>query len=180
MKKINLLFLVLFLVVGMAATASAKTENPGFEIDGSFGFGTGPGDYDPGFGLNFGGGYTFPDINLQARVDISYFDFSYDNFYGDFNYTRIPITVSARYYFPINDSLKAFAQAGVETSVDSFDEPTFVFGLKNKVDEVNVGLSAGGGIEYYLVPQASLFALGRVHVISDNYFSMHFGGAFHF
>ncbi len=86
----------------------------------------------PGFGLNFGAGYTFPDINLQARVDVSYFDFSYD-YAGlyDFSYTRIPITVSARYYFPINDSLKAFAQAGIETSIDSFDEPTFFFGLNH-------------------------------------------------
>ena len=180
MKKITLLFLALFLAVGMTSTASAKTENPGVEIDGSFGFGSGPGDYDPGFGLNFGAGYTFPDINLQARVDVSYFDFSYDNLFGDFSYTRIPITVSARYYFPINDSLKAFGQAGIETSVDSFDERVGFTYFKNSVDEINVGLSLGGGIEYYLVPQASIFALGRAHIISDDYFSIHFGGAFHF
>ena len=166
MKKITIaiMSITLLLICGtsFAAGRTGSASQSQFEVDGSFGFGTGPGDYDPGFGLNFGAGYTIPNMNLQARVDISYFDFGYDYLgYTTFSYTRIPITVSARYYFPINDSFKAFAQAGIETSIDSFDEPTFIFGLNHKVDEVNLGLSAGGGVEYYIVPQASIFVLGR-------------------
>ena len=170
-----------------AKTSSSSGTGIGMEVDGSLGFGTGPGNFDPGLGLNFGAGYTIPGLdNLQARVDISYFDFSYSVLGNDLSFTRIPITFSARYYFPITNELKAFAQGGLEVSVDKIDTafyyPTFLgfIPVKQSVSETNVGGSIGGGIEYFIIPQASIFALGRVHIISDNYFSMHFGGAFHF
>jgi opacity protein-like surface antigen len=184
MKKIALLFLTLFLVVGMTATASAKTGSPGFEIDGSFGFASGPGDFDAGFGTNFGAGYMLDSVleNLQARIDVSYFDFSREFFLMDLEYTRVPVTISARYYFPITDQFRAFAQAGVETSFDSFDT-VFPFAgnfIKQSESEVNIGLSPAGGVDFAITPNISVFAIGRWHLISDNYFSIHFGGAFHF
>lgn len=167
-----------------STTAASSSDNGDFEVDGSFAFATGPGDFGSGYGVNFGAGYMLKSIdkNLQARVDISYYDFSYTYGFGygyDLTYTRIPVTVSARYYFPINDRLKAFAQAGLETSFDSFDYVDG-FGNKHTRSDVNLGISPGAGIEFYPTPKVSIFAVGRIHMISDSYFSMQFGGAFHF
>lgn len=155
-----------------------------FSVDGSFGFATGPGSFDQGFGVNFGAGYMLKGIdkNLQARVDLSFFDFDYDYWGGgnayNLSYTRIPLTVGARYYFPIIERLSAFAQVGLETSYDSFDY--YANGEKHSKSEVNLGVTPGGGAEYFFTRNASAFALARVHIITDNYFSMQFGAAFHF
>ena len=194
MKKTAIAVLVVIFIIGLSQAVFAKSARTSrtttsyssgeYEVDGSFGFATGPGDFGSGFGVNFGFGAMLPTIdpNLQARVDISYFDFSYDYGYLGYgynlDYTRIPVTFSARYYFPINDRLKAFAQAGLEMSFDSYDY--VAAGYKHSESDVNLGLSPGGGIEFTLNPQVSIFALGRIHMISDDYFSMQFGGAFHF
>ncbi|HEY6010229.1 MAG TPA: hypothetical protein VIX18_02070 [Nitrospirota bacterium] len=187
MKRSVLAVLMVFvIVVGMGSLAFAESggaaTSKNFEIDGSFGFATGPGDFDAGYGLNFGAGYTLGQVdkNLQIRVDLSYYDFSYTDWYGyDLSYTRVPFTVSARYYFPIIERLKAFAQAGLETSFDSYDYYD-AFGDKHTKNEVNLGFSPGGGAEYSILPELSVFGLARWHVISDGYFSMQFGAAYHF
>lgn len=154
------------------------------EVDGSFAFATGPGSFDTGYGLSFGAGYTLGEIdkNLQARVDISYFQFSYDYFFGGgstgLTYTRVPVTVSGRYYFPIMDKLRVFGQAGLETSFDHFDY--YAGGNKHSKTEVNPGISPGAGVEFFVNRNISIFAVGRAHLISDSYFSMQFGVASHF
>lgn len=181
------------LIASMATAAFAKTsssyEAGPIELDGGFTFGTGPGDFGSAFGFNFGGGYMLDAVpNLQIRADLSYYDFSQTVFFGsDLSYTRVPITVGARYYFPINDRLKAFAQAGLETSFDSIDTIVYVPGgpfgftaVTQSSDEINLGISPGGGIEFFIAPQVSIFALGRIHIVSDAYFSMNFGAAAHF
>ncbi len=166
-----------------AGTSSGTSEAGDFEIDGSFAFATGPGDFDSGYGLNFGAGYTLSaiDKNLQVRADLSYFDFSYSyDLYGyDLSYTRVPFTVSGRYYFPVIDRLKVFAQAGLEMSIDNFDYVD-VFGDKHSKSEVNLGISPGVGVDYLINRNLSVFAVGRWHLISDSYFSMQFGAAYHF
>jgi opacity protein-like surface antigen len=189
MKTLTIVVLTLLILLGQNATAFSKTvETPSrgdFEVDGSFAFATGPDSFDAGYGFNFGAGYLLRTIdrNLQARVDISFFNFSYDYWTGfgstSLSFTRVPITVSGRYYFPINNRLKAFAQAGLETSVDSFDyiAPD---GSKRSKNEVNLGISPGGGIEFNLNPNISFFVLARFHLISDSYFSNQFGIAAHF
>jgi len=192
MKKITASVLALFFLLSAATAAFAKagassTANSmgtgDFEVDGAFSFATGPGSFDAGFGFNFGVGYMLSqlDKNLQARVDFSYYDFSYTyGLYGyDLHYTRFPFTVSGRYYFPIVNRLKAFAQVGLETSIDSFDYVDG-FGNKRSKSEVNLGITPGGGIEFFINRNASIFALGRWHLISDDYFSMQFGAAYHF
>lgn len=190
MKKTITAVLALAFVISFSQAVFAKTSRTAasssgdYEVDGSIGFATGPGDFSSGNGVNFGFGAMLPDIdkNLQARVDISFFDFSYTYRYVgsgyDLSYTRIPITVSARYYLPINSRFKAFAQAGLETSIDSYDY--VVAGNRHSKSEVNLGISPGGGAEFVFNPQISFFVLGRIHIISDEYFSMQFGGAFHF
>ena len=191
MKKLVIAALTAFVLLGTGTAVFAKTAKTSkstatssdkgeLEVDGSFAFATGPSNYDSGFGLNFGAGIMLGaiDRNLQARVDISYYDFSTDFYYVDLSYTRVPVTVSARYYFPINEHVKPFVQAGLETSFDSYEY--YAGGVKRSKNEVNFGISPGGGIEFSVSPQVGLFALGRIHAISDNYFSMQFGAAYHF
>jgi opacity protein-like surface antigen len=189
MKTLTIVVLTILILLGQNATAFSKTvatpARGDFEVDGSFALATGPDSFDAGYGFNFGAGYLLRTIdkNLQARIDISYYSFSYDYGTGfgstSLSYTRVPVTVSGRYYFPINTKLKAFAQAGLETSIDHFDyiAPS---GFKQSKNEVNLGISPGGGIEFNVNPNVSLFVLGRAHLISDSYFSTQFGFASHF
>lgn len=184
MNKLAAMALAMFLLVGGATAAFAKSsaapEKGMFEVDGSFAVATGPDSFDSSPGVNFGGGYMLSSIdkNLQARVDLSYYNFSTTFGAVDLSYSRIPITVSARYYFPINDKMRAFAQAGLETSFDSKDSTVLLF--KQSKSAVNFGLTPGGGVDFFVAPNVSVFALGRIHIISDNYFSMEVGAAFHF
>lgn len=186
MKRTTLALVSAFLLFAAATPSfAAPTDSPPkISIDGAFGFATGPENFDGGLGINFGAGYMLEGAlkNLQARIDMSYFKF--DRTFGilDLEYSRLPITVSARYYFPITDQFRAFAQAGVETSFDSIENYGYFAGTfyETSEDEVNLGFSPGGGVELFIVPNASIFAIGRFHVVSDTYFSMQFGGAFHF
>ncbi len=192
MKKIVIIMMAVILVTGLATAAFAKSaarasssEAGPIELDGGFTFGTGPGDFGSAVGFNFGGGYMLDAVpNLQIRADLSYYDFSRTVF-SNLSYTRIPITVGARYYFPINDRLKAFAQAGLETSFDKIETVVFLPGffggfVTQSSSEVNIGISPGGGIEFFITPQVSIFALGRIHIVADDYFSLNFGAAAHF
>ncbi len=190
MKQVTIAILAVFLLLGTgtvvfakSARTSASTSVQGdFEIDGSVAFATGPGSFSDGYGINFGAGYMLSNVdkNLQARVDLAYYNFSYTypGFGYSLSYTRVPVTFSARYYFPINDKFRAFAQAGIEASYDSYD--FVVGGARESTSKFNLGISPGGGIEFFLSPKASLFAVARAHMISDDYLTMQFGGAFHF
>lgn len=182
MKKFATMILAMVLLLSTGTAVFAKSaDQRDFEVDGSFSFATGPGSFDSGLGVNAGAGYMLNSFvqNLQGRVDIGYYDFSTDFFFTNLSYTRLPVTVSARYYFPIMDQLKVFGQAGIETSWDS-KEFLDGFGFKHTKNEMNLGVSPGAGVEFYIIPQVSVFALGRFHVITDSYFSMQFGAAFNF
>ncbi len=183
MKKLVFLLATAFVfatVVPAASAAPASSVTAANEIDATFGFGSGPGDFDAAAGFSFGAGTMLPSIdkNLQARIDVSYFDFSRDFFSTTPHYTRIPITISGRYYVPLDDRVRIFGQVGIETSVDSKDEFT-AFGLQSR-DHVRVGITPGAGIEFFFTPDFSVFALGNAHLVSDSYFSMHLGAAVHF
>jgi len=175
------LALLILLCAGTTVTAKPLTmDTENLEIDGSFAFASGPGDFNSGFGVNFGAGYMLNTLvkNLQGRIDVAYFNFSRDVPGAGLSYWRVPITVSARYYFPLLDNLKVFGQAGVETSWDSYE---YVDGTgKHSKNQLNIGLSPGAGIEFFANRNFSVFALIRSHLISDSYFSMHFGAAYHF
>jgi outer membrane protein with beta-barrel domain len=194
MKNSVVAMLAVLVILGSVTVAFAKESKTGrsaespaagdIELGGSFNVATGPDSFDSGVGLTFGGGYTMRavDKNLQVRVDLSFYQFKTDFFFGggstNLTYTRVPITVSGRYYFPIIDRLRAFAQVGLETSVDSFDY--YANGNKHTKNEVNLGITPGGGIEFFVNRNLSIFALGSAHIISDSYFSMQFGAAAHF
>lgn len=178
--KLLVAFVTLFMgTVSYVVSAGAEGTDPSgiYELDGSLAPATGPGDYDGGFGINFGAGYTLASVdkNLQARFDLSFYHFNHDFSWGSGTYTRVPITIGVRYYLPIVDRIRAFGQAGVETSVDNFDNSAH-----QSKSEVNLGLAPGAGIEFFVNPNLSVFALGVAHLISDSYFSMQFGVATYF
>jgi len=185
MKKTSMAVLAVIFVLCSGAMAFAKSagtssapSQPGeFEVDGSFAPATGPGDYNGGFGVNFGIGYSLGEIDkhLQARFDLSFYQFKNDFSWGSGSYTRVPFTISARYSVPVVDKLSVFGQAGLETSIDDFDNAAH-----QKKSEVNLGISPGAGVEFFVNRKISVFALGRAHLISDSYFSMQFGVASYF
>jgi hypothetical protein len=184
MKKTVFTLLVVFITLfagticyAMSGGSEGAASSGAFEFDGSFAPATGPGDYGSGFGINFGAGYMLKSIdkNLQARFDVAFYHFDNDFPWGSGTYTRVPIIVGARYYVPIVDKLRVFGQAGLETSVDDFDNAAH-----QKKHEVNLGIAPGGGIEFFVHPKVGVFALGVAHLIADSYFSMQFGVAAHF
>lgn len=171
------LFIITMGTSAFAKTGSGSATAGNIEVEGSMAVATGPGSYDSGYGVSFGAGYALADIdrNLQARFDFSYFSFKKDYWWGSGTYTRVPFTISARYYAPILDKLRVFGQAGVETSADTFDDAAH-----HRKNEINIGLSPGAGIELIVNPNLSFFAQARAHFISDSYMSMHFGVAAYF
>jgi opacity protein-like surface antigen len=184
MKKTVFTLLVAFVTLSVGTISYAKssgtegTASSGvYEFDASLAPATGPGDYNGGFGINFGIGYMLKaiDKNLQVRFDLSFYQFNNDFPWGRGTYTRVPMTVSARYYVPIVDKLRVFGQAGLETSVDNFDNSAH-----QRISEVNIGFAPGAGIEFFVNPKVTVFALGVAHLISDSYFSTQFGVATHF
>jgi hypothetical protein len=183
MNKYTHTALVLVLLLGMGTvipTVSSAAEATPFQLDASIGYGSGPSDFDAGFGFNVGGGYTLSSIdsNLQARLDIGYYTFEQDILGDTLDFTRVPFAVGARYYIPIAERLKLFGQAAVELSVDDFDTVD-VFGKRSK-SEVNLGFTPSAGIDFELNRALSLFTTASAHLVSDSYFSMQFGAAYHF
>ena len=184
MKKTAFILLTAFFTLSMgtmsyaASAGSERTAGLGvYEFDAALGPASGPGDYDGGLGVNFGAGYTLSEIdsNLQARIDISFYHFNHDFSWGTGTYTRVPFMVSARYYVPVMDKVRAFGQIGLETSIDNYD--TSGHQSQNKVD---VGITPGAGIELFMAPKISVFALALMHLVSDDYASIQFGVATHF
>jgi hypothetical protein len=180
-KTISMLIVALF-TLGIVTCVDAAGPEGGpssgaYQLDASLGLATGPGDYDSGWGFSIGAGYTLESIdkNLQARLDLSFFDFKHDFSWGSGTYLRVPITIGARYYLPLDPKLRVFGQVGLESSIDNFDTASH-----ESKSELNIGLSPGVGAEFFINPQTSIFAVGIAHLISDDYFSMNFGLATHF
>jgi hypothetical protein len=181
MKQITILLLAFLMVTAGSEALAARTDRPDVEMSGSLAFATGPDVFDDGYGLNFGAGYMMKDISpdLQGRVDISYFLFDRDVPTGNVDFTRIPVAVGGRYFFPAGENMNLFGEAALEVSFDDA-EYVDVLGVKHSETDTNWGVTPGIGAEYFINSNTSLFALGRYHVITDDYFSAHFGAAFHF
>lgn len=160
----------------MASPVFAKMGDK--SVDVGFGFGTPPASgWGTGLGFSIGGGYEIQD-DLQIRGDISYNSWTLDEFGATLSWTRIPIAASGRYYFPIQPSLKAYGQAGLELSFDSF-EWAFL-GTTYSASETNFGVPIGGGIEYVINPQFSVGADAKLHLISDSYLTLGVTAGYHF
>ncbi|WP_054697065.1 hypothetical protein [Geotalea toluenoxydans] len=117
MKKLVLIAACLTLVFGVSSAALAAKGDT--ELDFGIGFATAPYDRgDLGWGLNFGGGYEFLQLSatrndtLQIRGDIGYHSWSDDDFGNDFDFSRVPVSVGCRYYYPIKQvkNLRVFGR----------------------------------------------------------------------
>ncbi len=189
MKKIALLILVVLVLLGMTATAFAKTVESyqqGVEVDASLVVASAPASgFDTGVGVTFGAGTMLPQIdrNLQGRVELSYFSWSATEFGVDVTYTRIPIDIAGRYYIPTQaDNLKLYLQAGLEISFDKVEAAgPSPFGTSTSSESTsNLGIVPGVGIDYKINQNLSLVADLRAHLISDSYLTIQGGVAYHF
>lgn len=178
MKRAVLVFIAVFLILG--GTAFAANRGPSFE--GFLGIGTEPDD-DLGLGYGLGVGFNLPfdDVfhvsnprsveNLMIRTDITYFHWEDEVTVGPFTvdveFTRVPVFFGVRYFMPSGvikaQNLGLFVEGGFELSFDGGDTPD---------DEVNLGFPVGFGMQYQVNPTTYLGLSGRLHLISDSYFSL--------
>jgi opacity protein-like surface antigen len=195
MKRLTSVVLAVFLVLCITTAASAESSKKSsssvkvgdLEVDASLVLASAPAsDFNTTLGLTIGVGKMLPQIdkNLQGRVEISYFSWSASEFGVDVSYTRVPIGAGARYFIPTQDpKLKAFVQGMLELSFDKVEAAVSIppFGaVKSSASETRLGLVPGAGIEYMVQPNLGITADFRVHIITDSYYTLGAGMAYHF
>jgi opacity protein-like surface antigen len=180
MKRLMIVTIAALLALAAGTQAFAKSEQMGnAEVDASLVVASAPtSEFDNTLGLAIGGG-VMVDNNIQARVDLTFLSFDGSFFGTDLTYSRIPVTVSGRYYIP-TDSVKAFVQGGLELSFDKIDVGTFIPGFKLTSSETNLGATAGAGLDVPITSQLSFVADVRLHLISNDYVTLQGGVAMHF
>lgn len=169
-------------VMGLASASPVFAKMGDKSVDVGVGFGTPPeSGWGTGLGFSIGGGYEIQD-DLQIRGDISYNKWSLSQYGWTLSWTRMPIAVSGRQYIPLQPNLKAYGQAGLELSFDSF-ESAWSWGAttyKGTASETNIGLPLGGGVEYAISPQFSVGADVKWHLINHSYFTLGVNAGYHF
>jgi len=185
MKKIMIITAAVLLALSTGTQAFAKSEQMGnAEVDASLVWASAPTSaFDNTIGLAIGGG-VMVDKDIQARLDITFLSFDATFFGTDLTYSRVPVTVSGRYYIPTEQTVKLYGQGGLELSFDKV-ETAFPFffgfpGFKSSESTVNVGLTGGVGVDVAITPQLSFVADARLHLITDYYVTLQGGVALHF
>ncbi len=186
MRRFAIIMIAALLILTTGASAFAKssaastTEKGATEADASFVIGTGPDGFDAGVGFCVGAG-TIIAPNLQIRGDLTVVKFSKDVpwWWGTLDYTRIPLTFSARYYIPSSEDVKVFVQGGFEISFDHMDVVT-PSGWETTDNEVNFGITPGAGVQIGIAPQLDFVADVRYHIIDHDYATFQAGIAFKF
>ncbi len=184
--KISSKFVVSMVLLGLVAASPAFAKEGDKALDLTLDVATEPvTGFGSTVGFTVGGGYEIID-NLQARIDLSYYNWSQDVGFPGFvsesiSVTRIPLDLGARYYIQLPPKgLSVYPLAALEISFDSF-ETALPFGFgKHSVDEVNAGVVMGGGVDYALTKEFSVGANLKGHILSDSYVTLGFGGTFHF
>jgi len=183
MKKIVIITAAVLLALSTGTQAFAKSEQMGnAEVDASLVWASAPtSDFDSTIGLDIGAGVMLPQIdkNLQGRVDITFLSFDGSFFGTNLTYSRVPITVSGRYYIPAQQTVKVYGQGGLELSFDKVDTAVFP-GFKASESSINLGLVGGVGIDVAISPQLSFVADARLHLITDYYLTLQGGLALKF
>ena len=185
MKRIVIITAAVLLALSAGTQAFAKSEQMGnAEVDASLVWASAPASgFDSTIGLCIGGG-TMVDKDIQARVDLTFLTWSESFFGADLDYSRTPITVSGRYYVPMEQNdLKVFVQGGLELSFDKVEVamPDFFGGyVKASESDVHLGITPGAGLDFAIAPQLSIVADVRWHIITDSYFTLQAGVAYHF
>ncbi len=188
MKKFALITLAALIVCSITATAFAKSvgssSSQDVEVDGSIAVASAPASgFDTGVGVTFGLGMMLPQINkdLQGRVEFSYFEWSATEFGVDVTYKRVPVDIGGRFFLPTQSgSLKVFVQGMLELSFDEVEVSNFPFPGTSSASETRFGFVPGAGIELKFNPSLGLVADARWHLITDDYFTLQAGLAYHF
>ena len=184
MKRIALFALTAIFLLGLTTTAFAKeASSQQVEIDASLVLATAPASgFDTGVGVTFGAGVMLPQIdkNLQARAEFSYFSWSATEFGFSVDYTRVPIFGGARYFLPTqDDKLKFYVEGGLEISFDTVEAAVPFSGTSSETD-VHLGIVPGAGLEVKVSPNLGIVAGLRWHLITDDYWTLQGGVAYHF
>ncbi len=185
MKRFALITLAALIVCSITATAFAKSagssSSQDVEVDGSLAMASAPASgFDTGFGVTFGFG-TMLKKDLQGRVELSYYEWSATEFGVDVTYKRVPVDIGGRFFLPTQSgNLKVFVQGMLEVSFDTVEVSNFPFSGTASESETRLGLVPGAGIELKINPRLSFVADARWHIITDDYFSLQAGLAYHF
>lgn len=189
MKKAALLFSLVVVLVANPSAGFAQ-EDHGTSVDAFLGIGSEPaGDVGTGYGLGVGLNIPFNDIfytsnpssavkDLMIRIDLSYFSWEDDTdtpfFSVEEELTRIPIFLGIRFFIPADtiktEGLGIYGEAGIELSFDEAEVK--INGFKESDDEINFGVPIGVGMQYYISEKWYLGLNARLHIISDNYFTL--------
>lgn len=185
-KTIMSLVVVLFMLV-VCGTSHAKEIS--LDLAGSYA--TEPaGNFGSTVGFGVGGDFGWTLFskssgkkadnylkNIKFRADIHYYKWDDSMFGVDVKYTRIPLFLGGRYFFPVAGMNKAgwevFGEAGIEVSRDELEVAVPAIGpfpaSKASEKETNTGVSIGGGIRYNFTDKFFGGISGRHHFISDPY-----------
>lgn len=163
MKKI-LVFAIAALCMLTAQAYAARST------DVSVVYGTA--SYGNGTGVSLGNEWKL-DERLALRTDLSYIPFGTDS-----NYTRIPIGVSLKLYFPYAERFRAYFQLGAEVSFDSWEYVYTLPGFGSKKIQENktrFGVTPALGTEFDMSKDMTIFFDVREHFIEDKYDSLALG-----
>lgn len=183
MKRALFAVLLSLLLSGMSIAS-------GIGIDVSGDYASEPdNDFDSTVGLSMGINVDFESLihvregskfrnyskNMKFRGDIGYFHWEDDVSGVDLDYTRIPMFIGMRYYYPVQKmnrrGLDIFGEGGGELSID--DEESYSTGRgKRSDDEITIGFALGGGIQYSFTDLLCAGAHLRYHAVSDDYFTL--------
>jgi len=175
-------------VLGLFSVSPVLAKMGDKEVNVGLAYGSAPASgFGSAIGFSIGGGYEIQD-NIQVRADISSFGWKQTVSGLDAKYTRMPITVSGRKYYPLqNNLLKAYGQLGLEMSMDKVDVviPGYTSGFFSvpaqtaSASETRLGITPGGGIEFAVTPQISVGGNVAYHIITDSYFTLGINAGYH-
>lgn len=167
-------------VAALAPAASAKTGDVEASLDldiapspnNTVGFGT-------AVGLTGGLGFEVAR-DLQARGDISFYNWSGSQFGANVAYTRVPIDAGLRKYFSMGQSpLRPFVEGEVELSFDSVGAGA-PGGIKTSVTNERLGVLFAGGTEYRIDEHFGAEAMLKYHLVSNGYLTFALGMNYRF
>lgn len=158
------------LVVAIAALCMFTAQAYANSTDVSVVYGTA--SYGNGTGASLGNEWKL-DETLAFRTDISYIPFGAEG-----NYTRAPLGIGLKLYFPYAERFRGSFQLGGEVSFDSWEYVYTVPGFGSKKIQENktrFGVTPALGTEFDLNNDISVFFDVREHFIEDKYDSVSLG-----
>ncbi len=169
MKKLLLIAILIFGVIGTASAQNAMYAGAGLEVALPIG------DWSDWTSLGIGGTGSFEiefQKNLVGVANVGYIAYGGKDFGGaDYSLSAIPILAGAKYFF--NSDFYGFGQIGVYILSVSVDIPVQSFGGftygggSQSTSSTEFGLVIGAGYEKALSPNLILDLAAKFGLISD-------------